>query len=116
MLVLKYFFYVGTLLSVLLYGWSEYLQPAGTKTQAAPSPAKIVVVFRPTPAPPVAEAEHRPSGRASEPPVVNETPNKAAAAAPAKSKKRKTQVARQRATAQRSFAYIPPRSFFFGQR
>jgi hypothetical protein len=55
--ILKYFLCVGALLSSLLFGWSEYLEPSGTKIPAFLQPANTAELFRPTPAPPIAEAE-----------------------------------------------------------
>jgi hypothetical protein len=113
--VLRYFLYVGTLLLALLYGWSEYLQPAGTKAQAVLPPSNnMALVFRPTPAPPIADPEPLPSAEASVPRIVNE--KEAAKVAPAKPKKRKAQVARRRVAPERSFAYVPTRQYFFGWR
>src|SRR5262245_4396489 len=57
MLILKYFVYVGTLLSALLYGWCEYLKPPAPSVREGLSLTPTAEVFRPTPAPPVARVE-----------------------------------------------------------
>src|SRR4051812_910462 len=57
MLFLKYFAWVGTVLSSLLYGWCEYLGPSAPTMRAGPSPARTAEVFHPTPAPPIAAVE-----------------------------------------------------------
>ena len=114
MLVLRYFLYVGVLLFVLLYGWSEYLQPSGTAPQAGMPTAAKAEVFRPTPAPPVAQGE-QPPPVPSEPSVADAMPNEAANSA-VKSRKQKTKSAHRRA-ARRSYAYAPSRRsrpFYWG--
>ena len=67
--LLKYFLVTGTLLSLLLCAWSEYLTPSETEIQRAAAPAKTVEVFRPTPAPPITEAERPAFGEAPGSPV-----------------------------------------------
>jgi hypothetical protein len=124
MLVLRYFAYVGAALAVLLYGWASYLPPVATPK--VPAPVTMTVIFRPPPAPPVVETEQHASVGTLVPSVENDKTDKAAAAAPkaetsraathAKPRKRKTQVVHQRVTAQRSFAYVPPRPYFYGWR
>jgi len=107
--LLRYFLFVGALLLVLLYGWSEYLQPAGTTPQALLPIAAKAVAFRPTPAPPVAEPEQPPSS----PPVMSTRLDESGAAA--KPRKGRSRLAHRRA-AHRSFAYVPSRRSqpFFG--
>jgi hypothetical protein len=114
--LLKYFLSIGTLLSLLLYGWSEYLEPPVTKTQAGPA-AKAGEVFRPTPAPPIVKTEQPPSVETSSSAAI-EVQNLAITTQiqRAKPKKQRVRVARRRATPQDSFAYAPPRPWFFDWR
>jgi hypothetical protein len=121
MLILKYFLFVGAGLLVLLYGWTEYLQPAGTKPpagelQAVPPPAALAVMFRPTPVVPVATPEPPPSAQASEPPATTAPSDRTAEAPRAKSRRQHTIAAHHRASARRSFASALPRQTFFGWR
>jgi hypothetical protein len=111
--LLKYFLCVGTLLTLLLYGWGEYLQPPATKARGVPHLASTTEVFRPTPAPPIVEAEQPPSAEATGPAVEFQKPSKTAKVARGKPKKQKVWVARRRAPPQDSFAYAPPRPFSF---
>jgi hypothetical protein len=119
--IFRYFLYVGSLLSVLLFAWGAYLEPPTNKAQATPPPARSPEVFRPTPAPPI-DPEIAPNvqqlrvGEAPEPATANARSNDGAKIARAKQKKRRTQVARRPATPDRSFAYFPQRQFFFDWR
>jgi hypothetical protein len=115
MLILKYFAFVGAALFVLICGWAGYLVSAGAPTGPARVPVNQAVVFRPTPAPPIAEGDTPASVGTVEPVVANDKAKKAVATS-VKPKKRKTQVARQRTAAQRTFAYVPDRRYFFGWR
>ena len=114
--VFKYFLCVGSLLSMLLFAWSTYLEPPGSKVQTTPPPAKLPEVFRPTPAPPIVEAEMVVEGIPALT-MASGRSHHVAKVTPAK-KKQRTQVARRRAPADRSFAYFPqtPSPFFFGWR
>ena len=116
MLVFKYFLYMGSLLSVLLFAWSVYLEPPAAKVQASPPSANSPEVFRPTPAPPIVEAEQQPVGETPELSMANAKSNDSAKIARTKQKKRRTQVARRPAAPDRSFAYFPQRPFFFDWR
>jgi hypothetical protein len=113
--LLKYFLCVGTLLTLLLYGWGEYLEPPATKVRGVPHLANTTGVFRPTPAPPIVEAEQPPSAEAPVPAVAVEfqKSTQTAKVARGKPKKQKVWVARRRAPPQDSFAYAPPRPFSF---
>jgi hypothetical protein len=111
--LLKYFLCVGTLLTLLLYGWGEYLEPPATKARGVPHLANTTEVFRPTPAPPIVEAEQPPSAEASGPAVEIQKPTETAKVARAKPKKQKVWVARRRAPPQDSLAYALPRPFSF---
>jgi hypothetical protein len=115
MLFLKYFLYVGSALSLLLFAWSVYLEPPAAKVQASPPSANSPEVFRPTPAPPI-EAQQQPIGETPELSTANVRSNDSAKIARAKQKKRRTQVARRPAAPDRSFAYFPQRQFFFDWR
>jgi len=110
--IFKYFICVGSLLSALLLAWSVYLEPPTSNAQATPPPAGSQDIFRPTPAPPIAEAEQLAVEGTSEP---SRSHHHLAKVAPAK-KKQRTQVARRRAHPDRSFAYFPQSPFFFGWR
>ena len=96
--LLKYFIFVGLLLTFALYRWSEYLEPSATRAESvsAKPPAMGGEPFRPTPAPIVVEAAEMP------PPI--ETPQAAEAtkvtgqtkAARQESKTRKTRLTARR--------------------
>jgi len=116
MLIFKYFLYVGSLLSVLLFAWSVYLEPPAAKVQASSPSVKSPDVFRPTPAPPIVEVDQRPVGETPELSTANARSNEGAKIARAKQKKRRTQMARRPAAPDRSFAYFPQRPFFFDWR
>jgi hypothetical protein len=114
--IFKYFICVGSLLSALLLAWSVYLEPPTSNAQAIPPPARSPDIFRPTPAPPIAEAEQLAVEGTSEPSTSSgRSHHHLAKVAPAK-KKQRTQVARRRAHPDRSFAYFPQSPFFFGWR
>jgi hypothetical protein len=121
MLLLKSVLCVGVALSVLLYGWAEYLEPARSKVWVDPSPVRTTEVFRPTPAPPITDLETlSPAKEAAtdenEKLANAATPVEAAKLRRAKVRKQKVYVAR-RATAPRdSFAYFRTQPFFFGWR
>src|SRR5262245_10531161 len=114
--IFKYFLCVGSVLSVLLFAWSAYLEPPSSNAPATPPPAKSPEIFRPTPAPPIVEAELVVEGNPALS-MAKGRSNHVAKVAPAK-KKQRTQVARRRAHPDRSFAYFPqtPSPFFFGWR
>ena len=116
--LLKYFLVIGTLLSLLLCAWSEYLTPPEAEIQRTTAPAKTVEVFRPTPAPPITEAERPAFAEASEPPVISGEGKGAHQAASAKPRRSKAQAAHRRAAHRDSFAYayLPRPQLFFGWR
>jgi len=111
--ILKYFLYVGSLLSLLLFAWCVYLEPPPSEAQGSPPSAGIPEVFRPTPAPPIVEAEQLPVEETLEP-TTSSARSRHVAKVAAAAKKQRTQVARRRAP--RSFAYYPQSPFFFGWR
>src|SRR5206468_3504721 len=113
--IFRYFLYVGSLLSVLLFAWSVYLEPPARKVQATPPPAKLPELFQPTPAPPIVEAEQQHIGEAAGPSMGNGISHHVAKVAPTK-KKQRTQVARRPSAPDHSFAYFPQRSIFFDWR
>jgi len=114
--IFKYFLCVGSLLSVLLFAWSAYLEPPKSKEQEISPPAKLPEVFRPTSAPQVVEAEQLSVGETAVPSMGSGRPHHVAKVARTK-KKQRTQVAeRPRTAPARSFAYFPQRPFFFDWR
>jgi len=114
--LLKYFLSIGTLLSLLLYGWSEYLEAPVAKPQAGPA-ANAPEVFRPTSAPPIVETDQPPSAETSSDATVEvQKVTRAAKVQRAKPKEQRVRMARRRATPQDSFAYAPPRPLFFNWR
>jgi hypothetical protein len=116
MLIFKYFLYVGSLLSVLLFAWNVYLEPPAATVRASPPSANSPEVFRPTPAPPIVEAEQQPVGETLDLSMANAKSNDSAKIARAKQKKRRTQVARRPVAPDRSYAYFPQSPSFFGWR
>ena len=106
----KYFLYVGSALSLLLFALSVYLEPPTNEAQATPPP--VPEAFRPTPAPPIPPELLR-VGQAPEPSTAKVRSNEGAKMARNKQKKPRTQVARRPAAPDRSFAYFPQRPFFF---
>ena len=115
--LLKYFLFVGSLLSLLLFAWSVYLEPPTNKAQATPPPLKLPEVFRPTPAPPIVEVQQLAVGGTLVPSRARSRSNQVAKVAPAtQKKKQRIQMARPRAAPNRSFAYFPQSPFFFGWR
>jgi hypothetical protein len=113
--IFKFFLYVGSLLSLLLFAWSVYLEPPTDKAQATPPPVKLPEVFRPTPAPPIVEAKRLPV--AGTPPSAKARSSQVAKVVPAKQKKKqRVQMARRPAAPDRSFAYFPQSPFFVGWR
>ena len=114
--IFKYVLYVGSLLSLLLFAWSVYLEPPTNKALPIPPP-KLPEVFRPTPAPPIApEVQQVRVGQTPGRSTAHGRSNEGAKMARAKQKKLRTQVARRPAPPDRSFAYFPQRSFFFDWR
>jgi len=121
MLLLKCFAYVGAALFVASCACAGYL--LSVSATKVPLPVATTVVSLPQ-ALPIVEIEHQTSAGSSVPSVENDKTDKGVAsppkaAMPAKPKKRKiqkAQVAHQRAPAQQSFAYAPPRQYFFGWR
>jgi len=112
--IFKYFLYVGSVLSLLLLALSVYLEPPTDKAQAIPPPVKLPEVFRPTPAPPVVEAERLVVVGTLGTSTAKTRSIQVAKAAPAKQRKKQgTQVARRREAPDRTFAYFPQRPFFF---
>jgi hypothetical protein len=112
---LKYFLCVGPLLSILLFGWSEYLEPSGTRISVVLQPANTVEAFRPTPAPPIVESES-PLSLESLPPSEIQKSTKPSKIARAHPRKAKTKVASERERPRDSFAYKPAESFFLSWR
>src|SRR5258705_13047642 len=108
--ILKSFLFVGPLVSLLLFGWSAYLEPAGRPIQAVVQPANNAEVFQPTPAPPLAEAEASPAVESPALNVRDEPPK----SKPVHLKKPKVARAPKRGPLN-SFAYAP-QPFFFGWR
>ena len=114
--IVKYFLYVGSLLSLLLFAWSAYLQPPTNNAQATPPPATAPEIFRPTAAPPIVEAEQPAVEEAPGPSTANGRSRHAAKVTPAKKKQRTRLAARRRGSPDRSFAYFPQTPSFFGWR
>ena len=109
----KYFLYVGSALSLLMFAWSVYLEPPAAKVQADPPSAKVPEVYRPTPPPPIIpDVQQLRVGQMPEPSTANPGSNQGAKIARTKQKQR-TQVARRRVAPDRTFAYFPQRPFFF---
>jgi len=113
--IFKYVLYVGSLLSLLLFAWSMYLEPPTNSAQAIPPP-KLPEVFRPTPAPPIVETKRLRVAGTSRPSATKARSSQVAKVAAAKQKKQRTQVARRPAAPDRSFAYFPQSPSFFGWR
>jgi hypothetical protein len=114
--VFKYFFYVGSLLSLLLFAWSVYLQPPTDNAQAIPPPVTSPEIFRPTAAPPIVEAEQLAVEENPGPSTANGRSRHVAKVTPAKKKQRTRVAARRRESPDRSIAYFPQTPFFFGWR
>jgi hypothetical protein len=120
--LLKFALCVGVALSALLYGWSEYLEPAASKVRTDPPPARNAEVFRPTPAPPIADLETPPPAEEAAMQVANEKPANVTTLATvakvprAKVRKHKVHVARRPPAPQDSLAYFRSPPFFFGWR
>jgi len=110
--LIQYFLYVGSALSLLLLGLSVYLEPPGSGVQASPPSVNVPGVFRPTPAPPIAEGQLA-AGTMPERSTTHARSNERAKISRAKQKKQGTQVARRRVAPDRTFAYFPRRPFFF---
>ena len=117
MLILRYFLIVGPLLTSLVWAWGAYLEPSAPTAPAARVATTTNEVFRPTPAPPLAEQNAVASGPTTtpepEPAAVSPRPEKAARVQPRKPKK---VIARPRSAPDNSFAYAPQQPFFFGWR
>src|SRR5437016_4782492 len=113
--LLKYFIRVGTLLSLFLYGLSEYLAPPHTAARGSLPSAIAVEVFRPTPAPPIVEQAETPA-EASPTRVETEQLTKTAKVARGKPRKQRVHVVRRGENSRDSFAYAPPRPQFFNWR
>src|SRR5689334_14686060 len=86
--ILKYFLCVGSLLAMLLFGWSAYLEPPTSKEQETSPPAKLPEVFRPTLAPVVVEAEQLSVGETAGPSMSTGRPHHVAKVARTKKKQR----------------------------
>jgi hypothetical protein len=114
--IFKYFLCVGSLLSLLLFAWSVYLQPPTSTSQATPPPATLPEIFRPTAAPPIVEAEQLAVEGDLGPSTANGSSRHVAKVTPAKKKQRTRVAARRRESPDRSFAYFPQAPFFFGWR
>ena len=114
--LLKYFLSVGTLLSLFLYGLSEYLEPPHTKSRAGLPPANAVEAFRPTPAPPIIEEAEARFEEASLAPVETKQLTKTAKVRRAKPRKQRNQVVQRGENSRDNFAYTPSRPLFFNWR
>jgi hypothetical protein len=114
--IFKYFLCVGSLLSVLLFAWSVYLEPPTNNAQATPPPATLPEIFRPTAAPPIVEAEQLAVEGNPGPSTANGRSRHVAKVTPAKKRQRTQVAARRRESPDRSFAYFPQTPFFFGWR
>ena len=114
--IVKYFLYVGSSLSLLLFAWSVYLEPPANNAQATPPPATSPEIFRPTAAPPIVEAEQLAVEVNPGPSTANGRSRHVAKVSPAKKKHRTQVAARRRESPDRSFAYFPQTPFFFGWR
>jgi hypothetical protein len=109
--ILKYFLWVGPWVSFLLFGWSEYLEPAGSRAEVVLRPAKTVEVFRPSPAPPIVESAP-PLPLQSSPPAEIQKPMKPSRIARVHPRKTKVaRVAREREMPRDSFAFTPAQPF-----
>ena len=114
--IFKYFLCVGSLLSVLLFAWSVYLEPPMSKAQGTPPTAELPEVFRPTSAPPIVEAEQLSAGETVGPPMESGRPHHVTKVARIKKKQRTNVATRSRTAPDRSFAYFPQRTFLFDWR
>jgi hypothetical protein len=114
--VFKYFLYVGSLLSLLLFAWSVYLEPPTNNAQATPPPATSPEIFRPTAAPPIVEAEQLAVEENPGPSMADGRSRHVTKVTPAKKKQRTRVAARRRESPDRSFAYFPQTPSFFGWR
>jgi hypothetical protein len=110
--IIKYFLCVGSLLFVLLFAWSVYLQPPTNNAQATQPPATLPEIFRPTEAPPIVEAEQLAVEGNPGPSTANVRSRHVAKLTPAKKKHRTQVAARRRESPDRSFAYFPQTPFF----
>src|SRR5215471_4671110 len=110
--IVKYFLYVGSLLSLLLFAWSVYLEPPTNNAQATPPPATLPEIFRPTPAAPIVEAEQLTVEENPGPSTANGRSRHVAKVTPAKKKQRTRVAAHRRESRDRSFAYFPQTPFF----
>ena len=110
----KYFLYVGSALSLLLFALSVYLEPPAARVHADPPSAKSPEVYRPTPAPPtVPDVQELRVGQTPESSTVNARSNERAKIARTKHRKQGAQVAGRRVAPDRTFAYFPQRRFLF---
>jgi hypothetical protein len=114
--IFRYFLYVGSLLSLLLFSWSIYLKPPTNTSQATPPPATLPEIFRPTAAAPIVEAEQVTVEGNPGPSTANGRSRHVAKVTPAKKKQRTRVAAHRRESPDRSFAYFPQTPFFFGWR
>jgi hypothetical protein len=109
---------IGLALTVLLYGWSEYLEPSASKARTDPPPVvRTTEAFRPTPAPAVADLDPMPPAEAPAAQVKNEVavPATIAKAPRPKVRKQKAYVARPATAPHDTFAFRS-QPFFFGWR
>jgi hypothetical protein len=112
MLILRYFFTVGPILSALILAWSASLSP----DQPAAQVAKAEEVYRPTPAPPLEEQNAMdPVLATSERKPSNVQPQRVKVARVHPRKPKRT-IAWPRKTPDNSYAYAPAEPFFFGWR
>jgi hypothetical protein len=111
--IFKYFLWAGPWVSLLLFGWSEYLEPAGSRAQGVPQPPKTVEVFRPTPAPPIVESGPPLPLQSSPSAEIEKSmkPSKIARVHPHKVKTKVARVPREREMPRDSFAFTPTHPF-----
>lgn len=113
----KYFLLVGTVLSLLLYCWSEYLGGSKNEAEQLVTPISAPEVFHPTPAPPISVneqvmREEEMEQRKSRP---EETPG---VAVRTKTRLAKTNRAHKRITGRNrsAYAYVPNPKLFWSWR
>ena len=110
--VLKYFLFVGPVLSLLLLGWSSYLGPVDGPVAAAQPDGSVV--FQPTAPPPLAELPTTPEPAAEVPPPVQSAPPPPSRAKTVRKqhRKAKTRVVRRWRPPADAYAFDPRPSFF----
>jgi len=123
--VLKYFLFIGPLLSLLLFGWSAYLAPsegpieAVAKAANTPKAPTTPEAFRSTPAPPLAELDAVAPTADVAPvpePTVADASEQPSKSAQLHHKKRKVKIVRRRETPRDDNFASAVNPFFFGWR